>query len=218
MAPKGTDFPGLVSNGRPFFYNPVSDTLFGTVSSLKAFERNSNLFLCVYDYCNQSFVYNSEKIPRWLCKRPEDIKESGVISLLKYISMEDQQMLINYYKKGIEKLYNIPESERCSYALYCSFKINADKRQTPISMRITPITLTECGDIWLILCAFSISSICVEECIVAKYDSNFYYEYTPSTCIWEERERIKLSELEGDILVLSARGFNMEYIGKKLYP
>ena len=34
LAPKGTDFPGLVSNGRPFFYNPVSDTLFGTVSIL----------------------------------------------------------------------------------------------------------------------------------------------------------------------------------------
>ncbi|MDR0429490.1 MAG: LuxR C-terminal-related transcriptional regulator [Tannerellaceae bacterium] len=82
---------------------------------------------------------------------------------------------------------------------------------------ITPLRLTEKGNVWLALCVASISSSDTSGNIeMSKYNSNKYWNYNRKAQKWQEILRPELKDVEKEVLRLSAKGYTMHNIADQI--
>ena len=188
------------------------------VNAAKAFARCTHQCVYVIDYFKQNFLYVSENLA-YLCGQTSDkIKDFGYQFYLDYVPEKEQQMLLEINKTGFDLFNDIPHAERLEYTISYDFHIIHGKKLKLINHHLTPMVLTNDGRIWLALCTISMSARNAPGYIIMKKsNSKSYYEYSLDKHKWIKKEGITLSEMERDVLTLSAQGYTMNDIAGKLY-
>ncbi len=195
--------------------NEVYDGINQIIEDIDAFSRATYKSVYVIDYYKQNFLYVSDN-PLFLCGMSADeVKELGYNFYINHVPAEDLEMLLEINRVGFQFLSDIPAEENKDYTLSYDFHIvNKDSnRKRLINHQITPLRFTESGQLWLGLCAASVSSSSKSgNIVVSKNKSKEYWLYNRNIKRWEIIHRPELKEMEKDVLKLSAMGYTMNEI------
>ncbi|SHM77126.1 regulatory protein, luxR family [Chryseobacterium carnipullorum] len=189
------------------------------LQAVKAFSRLTYQSLYVIDYQTRAFEYVSEN-PLFLCgKSSEEVKELGYAFYFQNVKTEDVELLIRINEAGFEFYENIPVEERKLYSIsYDFYLINNKKNMVLVNHKLTPMFLTEEGQIWKALCIVSLSnSTSSGNVVVSREGSDELWKYDPVAKRWGKDEKIKLSQREYEILRLYASGLTINEIAEKLF-
>jgi len=189
------------------------------LEAVKALARTTYQSLYVINYQTKAFEYVSEN-PLFLCgKSSEEVKELGYAFYFQNVKPEDVEMLIKINKAGFDFYETIPVEERKLYSIsYDFYLINGKKNLILVNHKLTPMFLTEEGQVWKALCIVSLSnSSSSGNVVLSKEGSDTLWKYDYITDIWEKTEKIKLSSREYDILSLYASGLTINEISEKLF-
>ncbi|SHF41647.1 response regulator transcription factor [Chryseobacterium sp. OV279] len=189
------------------------------LEAIKAFSRLTYQSLYVIDYQTRAFDYVSEN-PLFLCgKSSEEVKALGYAFYFQNVKPDDVELLIKINEAGFEFYENIPVDERKLYSIsYDFYLINGKKNKVLVNHKLTPIFLTEGGQIWKALCIVSLSNNTSSgNIVISKERSDEFWKYDVVAKRWEKEEKIKLSQREYEILSLYASGLTINEIGEKLF-
>ncbi|NML71551.1 helix-turn-helix transcriptional regulator [Chryseobacterium sp. RP-3-3] len=189
------------------------------LEAVKAFSRLTYQSLYVIDYQTRAFEYVSDN-PLFLCgKTSEEVKELGYAFYFQNVKPEDVELLIKINEAGFEFYENIPVDERKLYSIsYDFYLINGKKNRVLVNHKLTPMFLTEGGQIWKALCIVSLSNNTSSgNVVVSREGSDALWKYDPEVNRWEKDEKVKLSQREYEILSLYASGLTINEIGDKLF-
>ena len=182
-----------------------------------AFARVTYQTVYVIDYYKQNFLYVSDN-PLFLCGlTAEEVKELGYDFYINYVVPEDLPLLLEANTAGFLFYKDIPIEERKEYTISNDFHIR-DKisgKKSLVSHQLTPMRLTENGQLWLALCAVRLSSNTKSGNIVIRRKNTSKQWYFESQK-WEEVLRPKLSNKEIEVLKFSAMGYTVSEIADKV--
>ncbi|MGG5210152.1 response regulator transcription factor [Chryseobacterium sp. MIQD13] len=189
------------------------------LEAVKAFSRLTYQSLYVIDYQTRAFDYVSDN-PLFLCgKSSEEVKELGYAFYFQNVKPEDVELLIKINEAGFEFYEGIPVQERKLYSIsYDFYLLNGKKDMILVNHKLTPMFLTEEGQIWKALCIVSLSnSTSAGNIVISREGSDELWKYDPEISKWERDEKIKLSQREYEILSLYASGLTINEIAEKLF-
>lgn len=149
------------------------------VNAAEAFSRST--YQCVYiiDYFKRNFLYVFENIVYLCGQNASEIKDFGYKLYTDYVSLKDQQMLLEINKRGFDLFNELPVSERMDYSITYDFHIINGKKQRLVNHTLTPIFLIKDGRVWLALCTFALSARnSPGHIIMKKSGSNKFYEFS----------------------------------------
>lgn len=205
------------SNAVNGFNKSNYDSLNFYINVVKAFARSTHQCVYIIDYYQKGFAYVSENMA-YLCGRTvQEVQEMGYELYLQHVPSNELAMLKDINETGFEFFYSLPIEERNNYIITYDFHLVNEKRRILIHHQITPLVLTKEGRVWLALCTMSMSSNKTPgKIIMRKVGDNLYYEYSIAKKTWIKNCVVNLTEIEKDILRLSAQGYTMNDIAKKL--
>ena len=186
------------------------------IRSMKAIARMTYKSIYVIDYYRKNFLYVSDN-PIFLCGySPDEVKDMGYKFYQNQVPPKELSMLLEINKAGFE-LYNAtPVEERMHLFISYDFHIADGGHLKLINHKLTPIVLTDKGNIWLAVCIVSLSSNKEAGNIEARIDGKpDYWTYSIKDHHWEKRLDVKLNKREKEILHLSAQGLSENAIGAK---
>ncbi|MCJ7932699.1 MAG: helix-turn-helix transcriptional regulator [Chryseobacterium sp.] len=189
------------------------------LEAVKAFARTTYQSLYVINYQTKTFEYVSEN-PLFLCgKTSEEVKDLGYAFYFQNVKTEDVEMLIKINEAGFEFYDTIPVHERKQYSISYDFNlINSRKNLILVNHKLTPMFLTEEGQVWKALCVVSLSnSSSAGNVVLSKDGVDEVWKYDLEADRWEKSEKIKLSSREYEILSLYASGLTINEIAEKLF-
>lgn len=193
-------------------YAPNVDdaTLNIVISAVKAFARSTCRGIYVVDLAKRDFLYVSDNLEIWLGTPREDIKKKGLEFFFDYVPSREQQVLQEVNTKGLAMFNGLPLGERGDYSLSYDFHIMCGKKKRLIHHLITPLLMSEDGQIRFVLCSISLSHRnTMGHFVMHSIGSKSYYEYLLREHCWKEKHIPKLSEVEREVLALSAQGYTM---------
>ncbi|MGI6792848.1 response regulator transcription factor [Bacteroides sp. KG68] len=189
------------------------------IEDIDAFSHTTYKSVYVIDYFRQNFLYVSDN-PLFLCgMTPEEVQVMGYNFYINQVAPEDLDLLLEINTAGFQFLQNIPTRELRDYTISYDFHIinSQSKKKWLINHQITPLRLTEKGQVWLAFCAASISSADKSGNIeMSKNKTKDLWIYNRSTKKWKEKPRPELKEVEKDVLKLSAMGYTMQEIADEV--
>lgn len=188
------------------------------VSAVKSFARITYKCVYVIDYFKRDFVYVSDNFAYLCGQDPELIKEFGYRLYSDFVPSDERRMLVEINRSGFDFFEKIPVGERKEWAITYDFHIVNGNHKRLINHKLTPISLTKDGRMWLGLCTISLSAKNKPgNVIMKKSDDSSYYEYSFSDHRWHKKEQVKLSEEERNVLIFSSQGYTMAEIAELIY-
>lgn len=186
-------------------------------NAAKAFARCTNQCVYIIDYFRREFVYVSENLALLCGLSVEKIMDFGYHLYLEHVPEKEVGMLLEINMKGFELFSSFPPHERLDYSIQYDFHLINKRKPYLVHHTLTPLALTQDGQIWLALCTVSMSSRNMPGHIVMKKEnSKEYHEYDLTRHQWILKEEKSLSEMERDVLWLSTQGYTMNDIADKL--
>ena len=190
------------------------------IEDIAAFARTTYKSVYVIDYYRQNFLYVADN-PLFLCGiAADEVRKLGYNFYINQVIPEDLELLLEVNVAGFQFLENIAREELRNYTISCDFHVvnkESGKKQL-INHQITPLRLTENGNVWLALCVASISSNDTSgNTEMSKNNSSIYWDYDRKTKKWKERLRLELKDIEKEVLRLSAKGYTMHEIADQIH-
>ncbi|MDE6303224.1 MAG: helix-turn-helix transcriptional regulator [Paramuribaculum sp.] len=187
------------------------------IRSAEAFSRSTYQSVYIIDYFRQNFLYVSPN-PMFLCGlSPEQVMKLGYRFYLEYVPEDEQSFLIDLNRAGFDFFNDLPVEERKDWYISYDFHIINSGKKILINHKLTPLTLTSDGRIWLALCVVSASNhISPGHIEIHHTDSPDYFEYNRLTRRWDRRSMPTLTDGEKSVITLSIQGYTMNEIGDKM--
>ncbi len=128
------------------------------ISMADALARNTNHSLYIIDYNRKNFLYVSTN-PLFLCGRsPEEVRHKGYAFYFEVVPPDEINRLMEINEAGFRFYYDQPVEKRLDLSIEYNFHICSSERHSHlIHHKLTPILLSDKGDIWLALCTVSLS-------------------------------------------------------------
>ena len=191
------------------------DVLINAFDAISAITYQS---LYIIDYFKKNFLFVSDN-PLFLCGHTvEEVKKMGGLFYLNNIPPDEQEMITEINRTGFDFFDKMPVEERSNFAISYDFNLLSGKKKTLVNHTFTPLLLTIEGNIRLAACVISLSSHCKPGYAkIRNINQSTFLRYLPETRSWKEETGIILNEREKDILTLSAQGFTMNEIAKRLF-
>ena len=163
------------------------------IAMANALARNTNHSLYIIDYNRKNFLYVSSN-PLFLCGHsPEDVQQKGYAF---YFDVVPSDLSIEYN-------FHIRTSEKHSHLIH---------------HKLTPVLLSDKGDIWLALCTVSLSpEKTIGDVIISDHTCTDRYFYSFEGRRWRKQPELILSDREKEILQLSVKGLSNTEIGETLF-
>ena len=202
----------------------ISDEMYANIDYIidcvDAAARITYQTVYVIDYYKQNFLYVSDN-PLFLCGlTAEEVKELGYSFYINHVVPEDLELLLEINMAGFLFYKEFPKEERKEYTLSYDFCIK-DKisgKKSLINHQITPMRLTENGQLWLALCAVCLSSNTESgNIVVTKRNSSKQWYFDRKNRKWKEMLRPALKSIEIEVLRLSAMGYTMNEIADEIH-
>lgn len=120
---------------------------------------------------------------------------------------------------GFEFFEKTPIEERLNLTISYDFKLKTKTGQAIlINHKLTPIFLNSNGKMWKAVCLVSLSSNKTSGNIeVYNQKQQKYWEFDITNNLWEEKEKIQLTQREREILQLSVQGYTVNEISEKAF-
>lgn len=187
------------------------------IHSAEAFSRSTYQSVYIIDYFNRNFLYVSPN-PMFLCGlSPDKVKQLGYRFYLEYVPEKEQTLLLTINNAGFALYNRIPKEERREWYISYDFHIINKGKKILINHKLTPLTLTSDGRIWLALCVVSASTHTTPGHIeMHRANSPDFFEYNMVTRRWDKRAMPYLTEGEKSVLTLSIQGLTMSEIADKM--
>ena len=127
-------------------------------------------------------------------------------------------MLMEINEAGFRFYYDQPIEKRLEFSIEYDFHIcTSDNHTHLIHHKLTPVLLSEEGDIWLALCTVSLSPEKEPGKVrISDHTCTDRYLYSFEGRRWRKQPEIILSDREKDILQLSVKGLSNAEIGENL--
>lgn len=127
------------------------------IRSAEAFSRSTYQSVYIIDYFKQNFLYVSPN-PMFLCGlSPEEIMRLGYQFYLRYVPDDEQALLLDINRAGFTFYNKISIDERKEWYISYDFHIQNGGHPILVNHKLTPLSLTSDGRIWLALCVVSVS-------------------------------------------------------------
>lgn len=187
------------------------------IRSAEAFSRSTYQSVYIIDYFKQNFLYVSPN-PMFLCGlTPEQMIELGYQFYLKYVPEDEQSLLLEINRVGFAFYNGIPAAERKDWYISYDFNIINAGHKILINHKLTPLSLTSDGRIWLALCVVSASTHTKPGHIEMHHVGNPEYSaYNTVTRRWDKKTMPSLTDGEKSVLTLSIQGFTMSEIADRI--
>ena len=189
------------------------------VAMANALARNTNHSLYIIDYNRKNFLFVSSN-PLFLCGRsPEEVRQKGYAFYFEVVPPDELKRLMEINEAGFHFYYNQPAEKRLELSIEYEFHIcTPESHQHLIHHKLTPILLSERGDIWLALCSVSLSpKKTIGEVIISDHTCTDSYVYSFKGRRWRKQPELNLSDREKEILQLSVKGLSNTEIGETLF-
>ena len=189
------------------------------VAMANALTRNTNHSLYIIDYNRRNFLYVSSN-PLFLCGRsPEEVQEKGYAFYFEVVSPDEMKRLMEINEAGFRFYFSQSVEKRLELSIEYDFHIyTPGNHKHLIHHKLTPILLSEKGDIWLALCSVSLSPWKdVGEVILSDSTYGTRYVYSFEGRRWIKQPELILSDREKEILQLSVKGMSNAEIGEILF-
>lgn len=179
-------------------------------NAVKAFARSTYKGVYVVDLFKNNFLYVSDNVERFYGFSREEIKRKGFCFYLENMPDEEQKALREVNAKGLSLLRQLSVGERGDCILSYDFHVKYGKKKRLFHHVATPFLLSEDGQVRLVLCSISLPHrSAAGHFIMYNRGANFYYEFLLSEHCWKKKYIPELSEIEQDVLALSAQGYTM---------
>ena len=120
---------------------------------------------------------------------------------------------------GFRFYYDQPVEKRLDLSIEYNFHIRtSEKHSHLIHHKLTPVLLSDKGDIWLALCTVSLSpEKTIGDVIISDHTCTDRYFYSFEGRRWRKQPELILSDREKEILQLSIKGLSNTEIGETLF-
>jgi len=208
----------IETNKIPFVPDSEYEKATNIINTLDAVARMTPVGLYVTDYYKKNFFYVSENTFLLGGDSSKKIKEMGYTFYLQHVPETEIDMLMEISRAGFDFCARIPVNDRTKYTISSHFHIVNENYRMLVNHKLTPLFLAPNGNVWLAVCAVSLSSHQKGGYVEAyKTNENIYWKYSLENHQWKKRERLKLNGRERDILLLSVQGYTMNEIAKRLF-
>jgi len=186
------------------------------VNALEAIARISYQSIYIIDYNKNNFMYVSDN-PLLLCGlNSQEVKEMGYRFYIDYVPEDEINMLLEICEVGFLFFKNTPVEDRMKLSISYDFHIKQKKRVKLINHKLTPIELTDNGNIWLAVCCVSYASNKTAGNIEVYMKGNsMYWIYSLKNKRWQQKKRLVITSKEDNILSLAAQGYTGKEIADK---
>jgi DNA-binding CsgD family transcriptional regulator len=218
MAKQIDDFFSMKNTVRSLSESDKGKTM-DYLAPIKAFARTTYKSIYIIDYQVKGFEYVSAN-PLFLCGHtPEEVQRMGYGFYFKYVPETDLDLLLRINTLGFDLYEKQPMEERLLYSITYDFRLrNQEGKDLMINQKLTPLFLTETGQVWKALCVISLSNEQHAGNVkVHKQGTDEVMLYDFDAECWRVQEKIKLSEREQEILQYSSRGFSIKEIAEALF-
>lgn len=189
------------------------------IAMANALARNTNHSLYIIDYNRKNFLYVSSN-PLFLCGRsPEEVQHKGYAFYFDVVPSDEINCLVAINEAGFRFYYDQPVEKRLDLSIEYNFHIRtSEKHSHLIHHKLTPVLLSDKGDIWLALCAVSLSpEKNIGEVVISDHTCSDRYVYSFEGRRWKKQPELILTNHEKEILQLSVKGLSNTEIGEILF-
>jgi DNA-binding CsgD family transcriptional regulator len=189
------------------------------ISMADALARSTNQSVYIKDYNQKAFLHVSSN-PLFLCGySPQQVQQMGFAFYNQVVPEDETAILYEINNAGFELYYKLPLEERLGIAVQYDFHLkHPNGKKILINHKLTPILLSEQGDIWVALCMVSLSPRTkVGNVAFSTKGSTTHFTYSFEGKRWKEVENISLNDRETDILRLASQGYSMSEIAERLF-
>lgn len=188
------------------------------IRSAEAFSRSTYQSVYIIDYFKQNFLYVSPN-PMFLCGlSPEEMMRLGYQFYLRYVPDEEQALLLDINRAGFTFYNKISIDERTEWYISYDFHILNGGHPILVNHKLTPLSLTSDGRIWLALCVVSASPHTTEGNIeMHRAGTSEYFAYSLASRRWEKKVMPTLTSGEKSVLTLSIQGYTMAEIADRIF-
>jgi len=192
------------------------------IEAVAAAARTSNNSIYIIDYHKRNFLYASENP----MLAPVGLKNMGYALYLNYVPEEEQAMLLEINRAGLEEFSRIDVADKMDFVISYDFHFIQNGRSRMVNHRLTPLELNAKEQLWLALCSFTLSprkdfgnvrmwrATESGNGIVGNRDVR---EYSLADGKWHDSTPIVLTETEQNLLMMSAQGYTTEEIADRLF-
>jgi DNA-binding CsgD family transcriptional regulator len=187
------------------------------IRSAEAFSRSTYQSVYIIDYFKQNFLYVSPN-PMFLCGlTPDQMIELGYQFYLKYVPEDEHSLLLNINRMGFAFHNQIPLDQRKDWYMSYDFHIINDGHPILINHKLTSLSMTSDGRVWLALCVVSVSTHTTPGHIeIHNVGTHDYFAFNPVTHRWDKKVMPSLTEVEKSVLTLSIQGYTMSEIADRI--
>lgn len=172
----------------------------------------------IIDYYAKNFLYVSPN-PLFLCGfSADEVKALGYNFYTTRVPEEELDMLLKINSIGFRFFNNQPIDERPLYSISYDFHIKNNGENVLINHKLTPLAMGPNGHMWLAVCYVSISNNSKPGNIeIRKLGQSEYWRYDLDIDRWLSMPAINLTDVEKEVLLLSARGLTIDEIADKVH-
>lgn len=188
------------------------------VEAIKSIVQIAYESIYVIDYNAQNFLYVSPN-PLFLCgMSPEEVMKLGYGFYMTHVPENELKMLLRINAVGFQFFNRQPKEERHLFSISYDSHILNNGESVLINHKLTPLAMDRNGHMWLGVCYVSMSNNdCAGNIQVRKAGQSSYWSYEPAIDRWIEKEGIKLTDREKEVLMLSARGLTVDEIANRVH-
>ncbi|WP_421920377.1 response regulator transcription factor [Marinifilum sp.] len=190
------------------------------IMALQSVSKLINLGFYIIDYNRQNFTYVSDDQLFLSGYNQEEVLNMGYQFYSKVVPQDDLMMLMEMNEKGFDFFYNLPEERRDKGYICYDFRLKRKDtgNEILINHKLTPLILTETGNIWFALCLVSLSvSQNPGNIFIVLHDKGERYNYNKKRKQFELIKQKLLSDREKDVLRMLVQGCTACQIAAKLF-
>lgn len=188
------------------------------IEAARAFAQTTYQSIYIIDYFRKGFLYVSDN-PLFLCGHTADeVRQMGYGFYLEHVPEDEQPMLTELNRSGFRAFDEVAVADRRQCMMSYDFHITHGERRLLINHKITPLTMTSDGRVWLALCTVSLSPHKEAGHIeFFQFCTGEKRLYSLKAHRWQNSETVALKPEEKQILTLSAQGYTMKEIAEQMF-
>ena len=189
------------------------DNLSAYIESAEAFGRNMFRPIFIVDMFKKDFFYVSNSFSYLFSDGDADHPIYKGQQYIPSFAREDIGTLKTIFESAYDLFLSYPIEERKELIFSFSFHHHRNGKKKIVHQSLTPLALTDDGDLWLVLCTTSFSSRKEPGQYVMKlHNDSEYLEFNLDKGRWYHKEGLMLTLEEKEILLLSSQGYTMKEI------
>ncbi|MDE6395851.1 MAG: helix-turn-helix transcriptional regulator, partial [Muribaculaceae bacterium] len=187
------------------------------INSAEAFSRSTYQSVYIIDYFKQNFLYVSQN-PMFLCGlSPDEVRKLGYRFYFEFVPEDERKLLLDINEAGFSFYNRLPVEERYKWCIQYDFHVLHNNHPILVNHKLTALTLTSDGRVWLALCVVSASAHTTPGHIeMHRVGSPDFFEYNRLTRRWCRRTMPTLTDGEKSVITLSIQGYTMTEIADKM--